>query len=180
MGDFRILPLGMTGLRIEDPPTYWAAAFFILVALVGFLAFSGSISARLRPSDQVRSFNDSKRSVRELGRGWKMPVGSMLLTLAAGYFAWALLQTSSITFDRQAGTYVIDGGRPFFVANLQSGQLKDVAYATLETDTAGQRFALVLQDGQRMGLGSFNDKGGQSEAVAAVNRFLHVEETTHE
>ena len=150
MGDFRILPLGLTGLRIEDPPTYWAAAFFILVALVGFLAFSGSISARLRSSDQVRSFNDSKRSVRELGRGWKMPAGSMLLTLAAGYFAWALLQTSSITFDRQAGTYVIDGGRPFFVANPQSGQFKDVAYATLETDTAGQRFALVLQDGHRM------------------------------
>jgi hypothetical protein len=180
MGDFRILPLGMTGLRIEDPPTYWAASFFILVALAGFLAFSGSISTRLRLSDQVVSFERSKRSVRELGRGSKMPVGSLLVTLAAGYFAWALLQTSSLTLDRQSGTYVIDGGRPFFVANLQSGQLKDVACATLETDTAGQRFALVLQDGHRMGLGSFNDKGGQSEAVAAVNRFLHVEETTHE
>jgi hypothetical protein len=52
MGNFRILPLGMTGLRIEDPPTYWAAAFFILVFLVGFLVFSGSIPARLRPSEQ--------------------------------------------------------------------------------------------------------------------------------
>jgi hypothetical protein len=120
------------------------------------------------------SFQGTERSARKLGRGWKLPLGSLIVTLMAGYFSWALLQTSSVTLDRQSGTYVVDSGRVFFVPALASGPLSDIANAALETDQAGQRFVLVLQDGQRIGLGAFSDKGRQSEAVAAVNHFLQA------
>jgi hypothetical protein len=174
MGSFRIQPIGSTGLKIVDPPVYWIVAFLVVVAIVAWLAFSGSIMARFSNPRRVVSFGGESRPVSELRRGWAMPAISCVIALAASYFLWCSLQTSTLVLDRQSGTYSVDGGRAFFVAARASGPLSDIAGAKLETDTGAQRFVIVLQDGRRISLGSFADQGNQSEAVAAVNHFLNI------
>ena len=62
----------------------------------------------------------------------------------------------------------------FLKQDLQEGRLSDIAYATLESDGPAKRFVLVLQSGQRLALGAYTDQSMQSEAVAAVNRFLQL------
>ena len=178
MGGFRIIPIGTVGLKVVDPGILWLGLFFILVALVGLLAFTGSLAAPRRP-EQVVHFQGETRTAAQLGRGWKMPTFSLLLALAGGFAAWALLQPATLTLDRQTGTYTLDNARALF-SSPTSGPISNIAYATMETDTGGFRFTLVFQNGQRAGLGAFTDQSGQSEAVAAVNQFLHVQEASHE
>ena len=172
MGSFHIVQIGTNGLRIEDPPVYWAATFFVVVALFALLAFSGTFLARFSRSERVVWLNDGKLTTQTLKRQRVIPIVSILVTLGAGYAAWCLLQTSSLTLDRDAGTFVIDRGRTFFVSSLVTGPINEIENATLETDTGADRFVIVLQDGQRFSLGGFTDQGKQSEAVAAVNHFL--------
>ena len=128
--------------------------------------------ARLRPSERAVSFQGPKRTVRQLGRGWVVPVVSAVFTFGTGYGIWCLLQTSTLVLDRQAGTYTIDNGRPFFIPFVVTGPLDNVANAALDTGDGTFHFVLVLQDGRRIGLGSYTDQGRQSEAVTAVNHFL--------
>jgi hypothetical protein len=178
MGGFRVIPIGTVGLQVVDPGILWIGVFFIVVALVGLLAFTGSLAARRSPEQIVR-FQGETRSSVQLGRGWKMPAFCLLLALGSGFAAWAILQPSTLTLDRQKGTYTLDNARALF-ASPMSGPISDIAYATMETDTGGFRFTIVFQNGQRAGLGAFTDQSGQSEAVAAVNQFLHVQEASHE
>jgi hypothetical protein len=91
---------------------------------------------------------------------------SPLITVGAAYGAWCVLETSLLTLDRDAGTFVIDNRRPFSVPDLVTGQLNDIANATLETNRGAYLLSIVLQSGQRIGLGALVDQGKKSEAVA--------------
>ncbi|GGG85015.1 hypothetical protein [Edaphobacter dinghuensis] len=175
MPGFRILQVSSTQLVIKDPPSYLFAAFFIVVAVIGLFVLGGSLAARTRSNAGSVQFEGKTYSQRDLSRGWAVPVVGLLLLLGAGYASWFILQGASLTLDRGTGTYVMDHGRPFFMSFRDTGQLSDIEDATIETDTGGNRFVLVLRDGQRLGLGSFTDQGGQSEAAAAVKHFLRGE-----
>ena len=172
MGSFQIVPVGNTSLKIVDPPVYWVVTMFVLPFLVCILAFNGSIMAKLRPSDRVVSLHQERRTVRQLGRGWALPAVSALLSGALGYVIWCLLQTSTLTLDRQSASYTLNQGRAFFTPSVTTGSLTDIDNAVLETGDGAVRFVLVMQDGKRISLGGYSDQGRQSEAVTAVNRFL--------
>lgn len=177
MSAFRILQVSNTQLVIKDPPSYLFAACFIVVAVIGLLILFGSVAARTRPDGASVSFEGKTYSRSSLAQGWGIPVVGLVLLLGAGYASWFLLQGASLTLDRGKGVYVVDHGRPFFVSFADTGPLSDIEDATIETDTAGYRFVLVMRSGERVGLGSFTDQGGQSEAAAAVKHFLHGEKT---
>ena len=177
MASFKILSSGPSVLRIEDPPVYWVATFVVLLAVVCLVSFLGALYARVSPAERGVYWNGNGMVVSRLGRGWRGIAILAVFCLGTGYWAWCVLQTSSLTLDRGSQTYSFDDGRVFFVAAKQTGSLDNVAYATIETDGPAQRFVVVFRSGARYGLGAFTDQGNQSEAAAAVNRFLGVSQS---
>ena len=179
MGNFRILSNGSSELRIEASPIYWAGIFFVLVALVALLVLSGSVLGR-RGGERTATLNGVTMRSSTLGKGWKTPLIAGIIFLVTGYVAFAMLQESSLTINQTTREFVVDRGYGLLGHLKYGGPTSAIAFATMETDASAQRFVLVLQDGQRVSLGSFSDAGGQSEAVAAVNRFLNIGEHPHE
>ncbi len=174
MGSFYIVPLSESVLEIQNPPNYWAGGFFLVVSLVFLLGLVGSIADVLGSSKSSLSFA-GERSVRpDRGFKWKGRLVLGIIMLISGSLAWFLFQPSSLVLDRKAGTYTLATGHLPFVSGTGSYPLDQIAYATLETDAAAQRFVVVLRDGQRFSLGAYTDRRNQSEAVAAVNGFLHA------
>jgi hypothetical protein len=174
MNSFHISALSDSVLRIENPPGYWTGCFFLVVALVCVLSLVGSMMSRLRPSDREVSFAGERATGRQAGFGWKGHLAIGTIAVVSATMAWFMLQPASLVLDREHGTYTLNTGHLPFVQSAETYPLNQIAYATLETDAAAQRFVIVLQNGQRYGLGAYTDRGNQSEAVAAVNRFLHV------
>ena len=180
MGSFRILSDGTSNLRIEAPPLYWAAVFFLVVALLSLLVLTGTLLSRRGTEPRTATLNGVKMRSSDIGKGWKTPTITFALFLITGYAAFALLQTSSLTLDRNQGEFVVDKGYGLMGHVRFSGPITSIAYATLETDSSAQRFVLVLNDGQRVSLASFTDQSNQSEAASAINQFMHVGDRSHE
>jgi hypothetical protein len=155
---------------------YWVASFWLIAALVGFFILFGHLAARRLPDNYAVHFGGESASVRDLGRGLGVPIIGLLMLVGFGYATWCTMQTSRLTLDKQAGTYILDKGMPFFTPLVRTDSLSEIDSALLETDGGAYRFVLLMRDGSRVSLGtSFTDQGNQSESVYAVNIFLKEE-----
>jgi hypothetical protein len=147
---FRIEQLGGSSLMVVNPPVLWVSITCYVLAVLGLLALLGGVSTRSRST---------------------MVIGALVLV----FFALLGRTTSfpsTATLDKDAGMMTIHIG---WAHATSTYPLEAVRYATVDTTTAAYRLVFVLDDGHRVGIGSYSDQSGQSEAASAVNRFLGVD-----
>lgn len=134
---------------IINPPSLWIAFVCYTVAVLGLLAFAGSLSTKNRTM---------------------LVLGAVLL-VGGVFTGWRSSMSSSVTIDKRVGTITFHTGWPGDYV-LPLGELK---YATVETDNAAYRLVFVMEGGHRESLGAYSDQSGQPEAAYAINQFLGVE-----
>ncbi len=90
----------------------------------------------------------------------------------------ALLMRPSVSsplLDRHGNAVIADSAGMFFGRDHYTGPLNQVRQTHLDNGSApSKRIVLILRNGQHFGFTPFTDRGGQEEAVQAINDFLGV------
>jgi hypothetical protein len=149
---FRIEPLSGTKLVVVNPPVMWVSIVCYGLAAVGLVMLIVGIVTR---------------------GGRIQGVIGAIIAAVLGLIGWTTSAPSTATLDKDAGTLTIHIG---WARSTSIYPLEQVKYATVETTTAAYRLVFVLNDGHRVGLGSYSDQEGQPEAANAINQFLGVED----
>ena len=90
------------------------------------------------------------------------------------FFFWAVSYTSgSLVFDRLSGKVAVSAKMTVFLpARTITGSLDNVDRATLDAKPNSRRIRLAMLHGSDLAYPIWTDRGGQEEAVQAINAFL--------
>ncbi|HZU08619.1 MAG TPA: hypothetical protein VFA02_01850 [Pseudacidobacterium sp.] len=144
---FQVEHFGNGRLMIVNPPVMWVSVTCYVFAVIGLLLLLSGINARSRSTGVM---------------------GALLLVCFA-LLGWTTSVPSTAVLDKDAGLLRIHIGWAHVTSTYP---LQQVKYATVESTTAAYRLVFVLDDGHRVGLGSYSDQQGQPEAAHAINQFL--------
>ncbi|MGO4212665.1 hypothetical protein AB4043_17800, partial [Terriglobus sp. YAF25] len=89
---------------------------------------------------------------------------------------WAASYTSgSIALDRSAGTVAMQWRMSLFLpVRTNTGELKDLEEAVLDTKPNSGRIRLVARTGRDLAYPIWSHRSGQDEAVRTINQFLNA------
>jgi hypothetical protein len=138
-----------------------------LIVFLGLMIYTTSRSVRT-----VYSGIRSPEEVASLVMRYRL-IGCAIAVGALGLFWLCAYSSGSIDLDRSANRAVMSSRMTAFLpAQTHSVPLDAVEQAILDTKPNASRIRLLVTHGNDLAYPMWSDRGGQQEAVDAINRFL--------
>lgn len=171
-GAFRITDATPDHLMISVPGTSLGSSWISVVLIAFFLLLAYTTSRSVR-----RIYVAEKTPMELRAYVWRYRIIVMTIGLAGLGAFWLLGYSSgSIELDRETNRAMMRSKTTAFLpAQKQSVPLSAVERATLDMKPNSTRIRLITREDSDLGYPMWSDRPGQTEAVKAINHFLHPE-----